>query len=163
MLSRFNCVRHFATPWTIARQGCYPWGCPGKNILEWIAISFSRGSSQPRDQTHVSYVSCIAGRFFTTEPPGIPLSNILHSPNTDREPQFTQRRNCPRQQQSGVSNLNCLAPGSVSLNTCPYLGPQLSLAPSLPACTSRQTLPSRLYCDPTEDAVHKAHASAACD
>ena len=108
-------------------------------------------------------VSCIAGRFFTTEPPGIPLSNILHSPNTDREPQFTQRRNCPRQQQSGVSNLNCLAPGSVSLNTCPYLGPQLSLAPSLPACTSRQTLPSRLYCDPTEDAVHKAHASAACD
>ena len=36
-------------------------------ILEWVAISFSRGSSQPRDQTHVS---CIAGRFFTTKPPG---------------------------------------------------------------------------------------------
>ena len=34
-------------------------------ILEWVSISFSRGS-QPRDQTHVSYVSCIAGRFFTT-------------------------------------------------------------------------------------------------
>ena len=32
-------------------------------ILEWFAISFSRGSSWPRDQTHVS---CIAGRFFTT-------------------------------------------------------------------------------------------------
>ena len=30
-------------------------------ILEWVAISFSRGSSQPRDQTQVS---CIAGRFF---------------------------------------------------------------------------------------------------
>ena len=30
--------------------------------LEWVAISFSRGSSQPRDQT---CVSCIAGRFFT--------------------------------------------------------------------------------------------------
>ena len=28
-------------------------------ILEWATISFSRGSSQPRDQTHVSYVSCI--------------------------------------------------------------------------------------------------------
>ena len=26
-------------------------------ILEWVAISFSRGSSQPKDQTHVSYVS----------------------------------------------------------------------------------------------------------
>ena len=31
-------------------------------ILEWVAISFSRGSSQPRDRTRVS---CIAGRFFT--------------------------------------------------------------------------------------------------
>ena len=31
-------------------------------ILEWVAISFSRGSSQPRDQT---WVSCTAGRFFT--------------------------------------------------------------------------------------------------
>ena len=31
-------------------------------ILEWIAIPFSRGTSQPRDWT---LVSCIAGRFFT--------------------------------------------------------------------------------------------------
>ena len=28
-------------------------------ILEWVAIPSSRGSSQPRDQTQVSYVSCI--------------------------------------------------------------------------------------------------------
>ena len=27
-------------------------------ILEWVAISNSRGSSQPRDQIHVSLVSC---------------------------------------------------------------------------------------------------------
>ena len=31
-------------------------------ILEWIAITFSRRSPQPRDQT---LVSCITGRFFT--------------------------------------------------------------------------------------------------
>ena len=31
-------------------------------ILEWGAIPFSRGSSQPRDQIQVSY---IAGSFFT--------------------------------------------------------------------------------------------------
>ena len=56
-------------------------------ILEWVVISFSRGSSQPRDRTHVS---CIAGRFFTTlsyqsgwkplaigQAPG-PLLNVLH-------------------------------------------------------------------------------------
>ena len=28
-------------------------------ILEEVAIAFSRGSSQPRDRTHVSYISCI--------------------------------------------------------------------------------------------------------
>jgi len=31
-------------------------------ILEWVAISFSRGSSWPRDQT---WVPCTTGRFFT--------------------------------------------------------------------------------------------------
>ena len=31
-------------------------------VLEWVAISFSRGFSQPRDRTQVS---CIAGRIFT--------------------------------------------------------------------------------------------------
>ena len=35
--------------------------------LEWVAISFSRRSSRPRDQTQVSYISpALAGRFFTT-------------------------------------------------------------------------------------------------
>ena len=33
-------------------------------ILEWVAIPFSRGSSQPRDRTHISRGSCIAGGFF---------------------------------------------------------------------------------------------------
>ena len=32
-------------------------------ILEWVAFPFSRGSSQPRDQTQVSH---IAGGFFTS-------------------------------------------------------------------------------------------------
>ena len=31
-------------------------------ILKWVAMPFSRGSSRPRDWT---WVSCIAGRFFT--------------------------------------------------------------------------------------------------
>ena len=35
-------------------------------ILKWIARPSSRGSSPPRDQTHISYISALAGRFFTT-------------------------------------------------------------------------------------------------
>ena len=49
-------------------------------ILEWVAISFSRGSSRPRDPTRVS---CIAGRFFTDwatrEAHSIPLYNTHHT------------------------------------------------------------------------------------
>ena len=62
---------------------CDPMDCsqPGSSvlgifqvrILEQGAISYSRGSSQPRNLTCVSCVSCIAGRFFTTVPRGKPL------------------------------------------------------------------------------------------
>ena len=39
-------------------------------ILEWVAISSFRGSSWPRDQTHISCVSCISDRFLTAKAPG---------------------------------------------------------------------------------------------
>ena len=42
-------------------------------ILEWVAMPSSRGSSQPKDWTHVSWISCIVGRFFTSKPPGKPF------------------------------------------------------------------------------------------
>ena len=47
---------------------CHPMDCTSLHgilqarILEWVAIPFSRGSSQSRDLTQVS---CMAGRFFT--------------------------------------------------------------------------------------------------
>ena len=47
-------------------------------VLEWVAISFSRGSSWPRDRTQVF---CIAGRHFTIwatreDPKQKPIQNI---------------------------------------------------------------------------------------
>ena len=51
-------------------------------ILKWVAISFSRGSSQPRDQTCVSYISYTANRIFTAEPPGKPVIPPLLLPNS---------------------------------------------------------------------------------
>ena len=39
-------------------------------ILEWVASPFSRGSSQPGNQTRVS---CIAGRVFTSQAPVKPF------------------------------------------------------------------------------------------
>ena len=42
---------------------CIVHGILQARILEWVAFPFSRGSSQPRDRTQVSW---IAGRFFTS-------------------------------------------------------------------------------------------------
>ena len=47
-------------------------GISQARILEWVAIPCCKGSSQPRDQTPVSFT----GRFFTAKPPGKPL---IHS------------------------------------------------------------------------------------
>ena len=33
-------------------------GISQARILEWVAVSFSRGSSWPKDWTHVSFISC---------------------------------------------------------------------------------------------------------
>ena len=74
-----SCVRGLCWSWSVCVQSCLcdPMDCspPGSSdheifqarILEWVAVSFSRASSQTRHRTHVS---CIAGRFFTTESPG---------------------------------------------------------------------------------------------
>ena len=63
---------------------CDPMDCilPGSSvhrilqarILQWVAISFSWGSSRCRDWTNIS---CITGGFFTTEPPGNPSTYSL--------------------------------------------------------------------------------------
>ena len=79
MLSCFSCVRLFANPWTV----CSP---PGSSVhgilqarkLEWVALPSSRGSSPPRDQT---WVSCIAGGFFTAKSAGKPYYILRHTLN----------------------------------------------------------------------------------
>ena len=61
---------------------CDPMDCslPGSSVhgilqartLEWVAIPFSRASSQPRDRI---CVFCVTGGFFTAEPLGKPQKN----------------------------------------------------------------------------------------
>ena len=46
-------------------------------ILEWAAFPFSRGSSQPRDQTQISCI--IGGLFLSAEPPGKPKNTRVGS------------------------------------------------------------------------------------
>ena len=67
VLTHFNHVLLFATPWTVARQAPLSVGILQARILELVAMPSSRASYQPRDRTQVSR---IAGRFFTSETPG---------------------------------------------------------------------------------------------
>ena len=60
-------VSHSVVSDSFQLHGCSPSGSSVDGILQarvlkWVAIAFSRESSQPRDRT---WVSCIAGRFFT--------------------------------------------------------------------------------------------------
>ena len=58
-----SCLYH---PLDCSSPGASVHGILQAGILQWVAISSSSGSSQPWDWTDVSYVSCIAGRFFAS-------------------------------------------------------------------------------------------------
>ena len=67
---------------------CHPMDCspPGSSVhgilqartLEWVAVLFSRGSSQPRDRTQVFR---IAGRFFPIWAPGNEMEYTIKPPS----------------------------------------------------------------------------------
>ena len=84
VLSCFSCVWLFATPWTVACQAPLSVGFSWQEY--WSGLAFPPPGhlthltlghlTRPRDLTHSSCVSCIAGRFFTTKPPGKPQRTV---------------------------------------------------------------------------------------
>ena len=148
---------------------CIPMDCspPGSSvcgilqarILEWVAISSSRGSSQPRDQI---WVSCTAGRFFLSEPPGkstldlkvasfrfqeplqgsSPLglgpSHYLESylPWPSRESQ----RDCRQLSPLSSCHLRSMLP--ISSSVLPSLNPEPGIAPRI--CTTSSLTPAQV-------------------
>ena len=63
----------FSTPMGVAHLAPLSMGILQARILEWVATPFSRGSSQSRNSTRVSCVSCISrrilGHYATWEAP----------------------------------------------------------------------------------------------
>ena len=72
LFSCFSLVRLFFNSTDCSPLGSSVHGILQARILEGAAVSFSRGSSQPRNQAHVSVSPALADGFFTTEPPGKP-------------------------------------------------------------------------------------------
>ena len=62
----------FATPWTVVPSWSSVHGLSQARILEWVGISFSRGSFLTQGW-NPRLLHWLAGRFFTTEPPGKPV------------------------------------------------------------------------------------------
>ena len=54
-----SCVQLFVTTWTVCSLHDLENRIFQARILEWIGVSYSKASSQPRERTHVSYVFCI--------------------------------------------------------------------------------------------------------
>ena len=62
LLEKYTCAHSvvftLCNPMDCSRPGSFVHGILQARILEWAAISYSRGSSQPRDRTCVFCVSC---------------------------------------------------------------------------------------------------------
>ena len=93
-----SCISHvwlFCDPMDWQVSGSSVHGILQVRILEWVAISFSRGSSRPRDRT---CNSCIAGGFFTPELPRKPWNNgrymLLHICKNPWNVQHKERTLC---------------------------------------------------------------------
>ena len=79
-------VQFFVTPMDCSPPGSSVHEKLQARILEWVALLSSRGSSGPRDITHVS---CIAGGFFTVWATGKLKNNDKTQDNRD---QTTRKR-----------------------------------------------------------------------
>ena len=65
------CMRAQPCPTLCDPMDCSPpgssvHGTSQARILEWVVNSFSRGSSQPKGRTYISYISFIGRQVFTT-------------------------------------------------------------------------------------------------
>ena len=78
-------LSHTVCPALCDPRDCSPPGSSAHAVLqartlEWVANSFSRGPSRPRDWTPVSCVSCLAGGCSSIVPPGDMLFSFFSYP-----------------------------------------------------------------------------------
>ena len=74
VLNYYSCVQLFVTLWSVAHQAPLSIWILQARILDWVAMSSSKGSSQPRERTQVSL---IAGNSSSFKPPGLVISRML--------------------------------------------------------------------------------------
>ena len=81
VLSHFNSVQLFSTPWTVAHQAPLSMGF-SRQYWSGLPYSFFRRVSQPRNRIHIS---CIAGGFFTHQESPKILPKGIWSPSSHQQ------------------------------------------------------------------------------
>ena len=103
----------FVTPWTVAYQALLAMGSLQARILEWVAMPFSRGSSQSRDEPRSP---ALQGDSLPSEPPGKPSYKSVPSLNMNsldsRDPDGSQSRAQTRKSswKKWTASLPCIFP-----------------------------------------------------
>ena len=75
LVTKFCCMHSFATPWTIARQAPLSMGLSWQEYWSGLPFPFQRDLPDPGIEPASLRSPALAGRFFTTEPPGNPTYN----------------------------------------------------------------------------------------
>ena len=83
--------------WTVAHWAFLSMGILQARILEWVAMSYSKASSLARDQSHMSYISCVGNQVLYLQlydaeaeaailwPPGVKSRLIRKDPDTGND------------------------------------------------------------------------------
>ena len=109
-LCMLDCFSHvwLCDPVDCSWPGSSVHGIFQERILELVAMPSSRGSFRPRNLTRIS---CIAGRFFTAEPPGMPSAGGMRQNNLQeiismkaKVERVIQNGGCWRLNERGTSN-----------------------------------------------------------
>ena len=78
-----SCVQFFVTPWTNSSPpGSSVRGIIQAKMLKWVAVSYSRVSPEPRDQTHISHVSCTCRQILYLSATKWSLGNVIWAPGS---------------------------------------------------------------------------------
>ena len=77
MLSRFRCVRLFATLWTVAWQAPLSMGFSRQEYREWVGIAYGRRSSQPSIKPESPTAPELQADFLPLSHPGSRLGQNL--------------------------------------------------------------------------------------
>ena len=104
-------------------------------ILKWVANPFSRGSSQPREQTQVS---CIAGRLYCLSHQGNPLfKDKFFFFKKKNKPQYLNHSDVSRQQSLNIITCSGDFPVTDQIVTL-WLAPPLPHSTSLGLCSGKK-------------------------